>query len=80
MNGRYIPDAAGKRAYRGRCPARSAVHKQRRTGGDVKVRSCRGQSDHEAIEFSTLGEVRKGAAKQLSWTSGGRTLNFSGHW
>ena len=31
--------------------------------GDVMVRSCLGQSDHEMVEFSILGEARKGASK-----------------
>jgi len=26
---------------------------------DTKVRSCLGQSDHEVVEFSILGEVRR---------------------
>ena len=28
--------------------------------GDVKARSCLGQSDHKGIEFSILGEVKRG--------------------
>ena len=48
--------------------------------GGVEVESCCGQSDHEMVEFSVLGEVRRGAAKLLPWTSGGWTLNCSGHW
>ena len=31
--------------------------------GDVVVRSCLGQSDHEMVEFSILGEVRRGTSK-----------------
>jgi len=38
--------------------------------GDVKVGSCLEQNDHEMIEFSFLGEVRRRAVKLLPWTSG----------
>uniref|UniRef100_A0A493THY5 Reverse transcriptase domain-containing protein n=1 Tax=Anas platyrhynchos platyrhynchos TaxID=8840 RepID=A0A493THY5_ANAPP len=31
--------------------------------GDVVVRSCLGQSDHEMVKFSILGEARKGTSK-----------------
>ena len=31
--------------------------------GDVEVRGCLGQSDHDMVEFSILGEVRRGNSK-----------------
>lgn len=41
----------------------------------MEVRGCLGQSDHEVVELSILGEARRGAAEMLPWTSGGWTLN-----
>jgi len=43
--------------------------------GDVEVRSCLGQNDHEVVEFSILGEVRIGDSKTA-------TLGYLGlpHW
>ena len=46
--------------------------------GDMEVRSCLGQSDHKMVEFSILGEVRRGPAKVLPWMSGEQTLNSLG--
>ena len=31
--------------------------------GDTKVGDCLGQSDHEIVEFSILGDVRRGTSK-----------------
>jgi len=31
----------------------------------VGIGICLGQSDHEMVEFSLLGEIRRGAAKLL---------------
>jgi len=31
--------------------------------GDVEVRGCLGQSDHDMVEFSILGGVRRGNSK-----------------
>lgn len=45
--------------------------------GDV-FEGCLGQRDHEMIEFSILGDVRRGINK--TWTSRGWTLTCSGHW
>ena len=54
-----------------------AVHREGLVG-DVKVRSCLGQSDHKILELLILGEVRRqGGNKTLTL---GQTLNFSGHW
>ena len=51
------------------------------TNRDEEVGSCLGQSDHEMLEFSFLGEVRRGgAAKLLPWTSRVWILNYSGLW
>ena len=47
--------------YQGRCPTRPAAHKE--LGGDLEVRSCLGQGDHEMAKFSILSEVRWGASK-----------------
>ena len=63
----------------GRCPARPAIHREGLVE-DVEVKSCLRQSDHKMVEFSNLGEVRRGQAKLLPWTSGGQNLNCSGCW
>lgn len=44
---------------------------------EVEAGSCLGQSYHEMAECSIPGTVRRGAAKLLSWTSRGPTLNYS---
>ena len=35
--------------------------------GDVKAGNCLGQSDHEIIEFSILGDVRRVISKTAIW-------------
>jgi len=45
---------------------------------EVEAGSCLGQSYHEMAECSIPGTVRRGAAKLLSWTSRGQTVNCSG--
>ena len=39
--------------------------------GDGEAGSCLGQSNREMVEFSILGEVRRGPAKLLPWISRG---------
>jgi len=48
--------------------------------GDVIVGGHLGHSDHEMIEFSIFGEVRRELAELLPWTSGGQTLAHLGAW
>ena len=48
--------------------------------GDVVVIGCLGLNNHEIIEFSVLGEVKRGSAKPAPCTFGGQTLAYSGHW
>ena len=62
MWGRQLPDAAYKRVYQVRCFTRPAVNREGLVG-NVKVRSCLGQTDHEVVEFSILDEVRRVASK-----------------
>jgi len=48
--------------------------------GDVEVRTCPGQSDHEMVEFSILGEYRRQGQQKCCLGLGGKTLNCSGPW
>ena len=48
--------------------------------GDVVVGGHLGLSDHKMIEFSVLGEVKRGSAKPPPWTFGGQTLACSECW
>lgn len=34
--------------------------------GDVEIGSCFGQSDHEMVEISIFGKVRRGASKTIT--------------
>ena len=63
MYGGQLLDAAGKRTYERSCPVRLAVHKQRRSSGRCGGWGCLGLSDHEMVEFSILGGVRRGNSK-----------------
>lgn len=47
MCGRQLSDAAGKRSYQGRCPARSLFTNREELVGDVEDGRHLGQSDHE---------------------------------
>jgi len=48
--------------------------------GDVVVGGCLKLSDHEMLEFSVHGEVKRGPAKPPPWTFGGQTFKCSGCW
>jgi len=48
--------------------------------GDVVVRSILGQSDPEIVEFSILGEVRRGGSKTTTLDFQRADLNSSGLW
>lgn len=78
--GRQVSVTACKWALEGGGLTRRAVHEQRRTVGDVEIRSCPMLIDHEMLEFSILGGARGRSAKLFLWTSGGQNLNCWGHW
>ena len=46
--------------------------------GDVKVGDCLGQSDHEIVEFSILGDVRRVTSKTAILNFQRETLTCSG--
>jgi len=48
--------------------------------GDVVIRGRLGLSDHDMIEFSVHGEVKRGPEKTPPWTWRGQTLACSGRW
>ena len=46
--------------------------------GDVEVGGSLGQSDHNMVEFSILGRVRRGNSRTATLDFRGQTLNCSG--
>jgi len=48
--------------------------------GDTKVGSCLGQSDHEMVEFLSLGEDRRAGSKTAALDIWKAELNCSGYW
>lgn len=46
---------------------------------DVVVSGCLGQSDHELLGFSILGEVRRGTSRTSALDFGEQTLACLGH-
>ena len=66
MENNFLMQLVGE-PTRGAAPLDLLFTKRKGLVGDVEVRGCLGQSDHDMVEFSILGGARRGNSKTATF-------------